>query len=291
MTFTIDERPTDRGEAAPVAVMTGARADAMEILGVSLRAGSWWSEGATHVAVISQTAAMRYFGGVGRAIGRHLSIQGGEKPITFQIIGVGSDIANTNRTEPAPPRVWIPMPPSTRRMTFIVESPEPAALASRIRTVAASTVPTIPIEDLQTLAEAMRRAEASDYVVIGVLAALAVVALLLATSGLFGVISFTVAQRTPEFGTRMALGAGTWDVMRLVAGQSLGLVAIGLAVGLAGGIAVGFAMGSLLFGLSPADPRTLAEIAALLTAVAALATAIPAQRAARIDPVIALRSE
>jgi hypothetical protein len=87
--------------------------------------------------------------------------------------------------------------------------------------------PAVPIEALQTFTEAIRIAEASDYLIIGVLATFAVVALLLATSGLFGVISFTVAQRTPEFGTRMALGASSWDVIRLVARQSLGLAVVG----------------------------------------------------------------
>lgn len=288
-TFTVDDLPVLPGTATPFAVISGVKADTMDVLGVPLRAGKWWAEGATNVAVISQTTAMRYFDGVEKAVGRHLSVKSGDSRITYQIVGVGADIANTDRTEAPPPRVWIPLPQTVRRMTFIVESNDPSALASRVRTVAASTLPAIPIENLQTLSEAMRRAEASDYVIIGVLAAFAMVALLLAASGLFGVISFTVTQRTPEFGTRMALGASVWDVIRLVARQSLFMVAIGLVIGLAGGIGVGFAMGSVLYGTSPADPATMLQVVALLTGVALLATALPAWRAARIDPVIALR--
>jgi ABC-type antimicrobial peptide transport system permease subunit len=117
------------------------------------------------------------------------------------------------------------------------------------------------------------------------------IALLLATSGLFGVISYTVAQRTPEFGTRMALGASAWDVISLVARQSLALALIGLTVGLIGGVGVGFTMGSLLYGTSPADAATLAGVSVLLTLVSFVATAIPAWRASRIDPVIALRAD
>jgi putative ABC transport system permease protein len=289
--FAVDDRPVLRGVATPMAVMTGARADGIDILGVPLRAGSWWSEGDMNVAVIGHTTASRYFDGVDRAVGRHLSIQSGDKRITYRVVGVCGDIANTDRTEAAPARIWIPMPPSTRRITFIVDSPEPSTLLAAIRMAAASTVPSVPIENLQTLPEAMRLAEASDYVIIGVLAAFAGVAMLLATSGLFGVISFTVAQRTSEFGTRMALGAGVGDVMRLVARQSLRMVATGLVVGLAGGIGIGFLMGSLLFGLSPADLQTLMAVASLQLIVAAIATAIPALRASRIDPVIALRGD
>ena len=117
------------------------------------------------------------------------------------------------------------------------------------------------------------------------------VALLLATSGLFGVVSYTVAQRTAEFGTRMALGASAWDVVHLVARQSLGLAIVGLMAGLAGGIGVGFLMGNMLYGTSPMDPATLSGVAAMLAAVTLIATVFPAWRASRIDPMVALRAE
>jgi putative ABC transport system permease protein len=289
--LAVDDRTVAPGEPTPMAVVTGARADAATALGVGLRGGRWWAEGSTHEAVISQTTAMRYFDGVDRAIGRHFSIQSGDARPVYQVVGVSADVANTDRTSLAPARAWIPMRPETRRMTFIIEAQDPGALAASVRSVAASVAQALPIENLQTFSEAIRKAEASDYVIIGVLSGFAIVALLLATSGLFGVVSYTVAQRTAEFGTRMALGAGAWDVIRLVARQSLGLAAIGLIVGLAGGVAVGFAMGSLLFHTSPADPVTLSAVAALLTLVSLLATALPAWRASRVDPVVALRSE
>ncbi len=289
--ITVDERPTQPGAPTPTAIVTGGRADAAGTLGVSLRAGAWWVEGTSGGAVISQTAAERYFDGVEGAIGRHLSLQGDDARGVYQVVGVSTDIANTDRTEAAPARIWIPMSPATRRMTFIIEGPDPGALASGVRTVVASVAPAVPVENLRTFTEAIRRAEASDYVIIGVLGGFAIVALLLATSGLFGVVSYTVAQRTAEFGTRMALGAGAWDVICLVARQSLGLVAIGLLVGLAGGIGVGFTMGSMLYGTSPADPATLGGVAAMLVMVTLIATALPAWRASRIDPVVALRAE
>jgi ABC-type antimicrobial peptide transport system permease subunit len=137
----------------------------------------------------------------------------------------------------------------------------------------------------------MRRAESSDYAVIFILAAFAVLAMVVATTGLFGVVSYSVAQRTPEFGTRIALGAPAATVVGLVARQSLSLFAIGLTLGLAGGVTVAFGMQNLLFGVTPTDPATLASVTGLLLVVAVLATALPAWRASRVDPVIALRAE
>ena len=126
---------------------------------------------------------------------------------------------------------------------------------------------------------------------IGLLAGFAGLALLLASTGLFGVVSYTAAQRTAEFGTRIALGARAIDLVYLVARSAAILLAIGLSIGLAGGISVGFMMKGMLDGLSPMDPLSLATVIALLSLVTITATAIPAWRAARIDPAIALRAE
>jgi putative ABC transport system permease protein len=155
----------------------------------------------------------------------------------------------------------------------------------------AANAAAVPIEYLMTFDEALARAASSDYAVIGMLSGFAVLALVLASTGLFGVVSYAVAQRTPEFGTRMALGARSADVVRLVAKESLLLLAIGLSIGLAGGIGVAFTMESVLYGLSPTDPLTIGSVVALLSIVTITATALPAWKASRIDPVVALRSE
>ena len=116
-------------------------------------------------------------------------------------------------------------------------------------------------------------------------------AVLLASAGLFGIVSYTAAQRTAEFGTRMALGASAWDVIRLVSRQSLTWMTIGLVIGLGAAFALTRLLETLLFGISATDWATYTEIAALLAAVALLACYLPARRATQVDPMIALRCE
>src|SRR5688572_1299588 len=289
--LTVDNNVPIAREAQPTAVVTGISHDAGRALGLRLLTGEWWSDGSRDVAVISEAAARRYFGGVEHAIGRFLTVSQDDRLIRARVIGVSSDVANTDRTVSPPARVWLPLDPRARRFAYVVKAQNPAALSSSVRTVVATHAPAVPIEYLMTFDAALAQAASSDYAVIGMLAGFAVLALVLASTGLFGVVSYTVAQRTAEFGTRMALGARAVDVVRLVAKESLVLLAIGLGIGLAGGIGVAFAMQSVLYELSPTDPVSIATVIALLSLVTMTATALPAWKASRIDPVIALRAE
>jgi putative ABC transport system permease protein len=289
--LTIDNSAPDPKAAQPTAVITGLDAAAGAALGLRLLAGEWWTDGARDVAVISETAARRYFGGIEQAVGRFVSLSNGDQLARARVIGVSSDVANTDRTQAPSARVWLPLDPEARRFAYVVKAQNPAPLASSVRTVVAANAAAVPIEYLMTFDEALARAASSDYAVIGMLSGFAVLALVLASTGLFGVVSYAVAQRTPEFGTRMALGARSADVVRLVAKESLLLLAIGLSIGLAGGIGVAFTMESVLYGLSPTDPLTIGSVVALLSIVTITATALPAWKASRIDPVVALRSE
>jgi ABC-type antimicrobial peptide transport system permease subunit len=211
--------------------------------------------------------------------------------MSARIVGVSSDIAHTDRTSAPPPRVYLPLTERSRRLSYVIRAGDPSAITPGIRSTVASTAAAVPIDFLETLDESLRQAASSDYVIIGALTGFALLALLLASAGLFGVISYGVAQRTAEFGTRMALGASAGDVVRLVARQSLTFLAIGVAIGLSVGIAIGFMMAGSMPGVSPLDPLSLGAVLALLTVVTLLATAIPAWRAAHIDPVVALRAE
>jgi putative ABC transport system permease protein len=287
--LTVNQANLPPGDATPTVVATGVSDEIAPVLGVTLLAGQWWSEGTTDAAVVSRETAVRYLGGVERAIGQTVAVTGGAP---LRVVGVSKDVVSTDITAQIPSRMWTALPDSARRLTFAVKAQgDPAQLTGGVRTAIARTAPAVPLESLQTLDAAFREAASSDYVIIGVLAGFAILALILAATGLFGVVSFAAAQRTAEFGTRMALGASALDVVALVARQSIRLLVVGLSIGLAGGIAVGFAMQSSLFGLSPMDPVTIGGVAALLTTVTLVATAFPAWRAGRIDPIAALRAE
>lgn len=289
--LAIDGAPPAPQESRPTAVVTKASHDLDRTLGLRMLAGEWWKEGESGVAIISDETATRYFGGHERAMGRRVSLMQGDQVLETRVVGVVSDVAHTNRTLLPPPRVWVPLDAQTRRYTYLVRAENPAALASSVRSVVAATAAAVPMEYLQTFDESLADAASSDYAVIGLLAGFAALALVLASTGLFGVVSYTAAQRTAEFGTRIALGARAGDVARLVARDSARLLVVGLSIGLAGSIGVGFLMKGMLYGLSPMDPTTLGSVVALLSVVTITATALPAWRASRIDPVVALRSE
>jgi predicted permease len=289
--FTVDGVTLQPGESAPSAVVTTMSTEGHDALGLRLLSGAWWTSNETDAAVVSRETATRYFGGVESAVGRSFAYRLGQAQHHVRITGVSSDVLFMDFTKPGV-RVWVPMAQPPRRVTYLLRTVGDAALISgAARASIAASAPAIPIEGMETYAQGFKRARSSDDIIIGVLGGFAVVALLLASAGLFGIVSYTAAQRTAEFGTRMALGASAWDVIRLVSRQSLTLMTIGLAVGLIGGIGVGGAMRGMLNGLSPADPLSLTIVSGLLIVIALIATAIPALRAARIDPVIALRAD
>ena len=266
--FAIDGASSAAGEAPPTAIVTGVTEAWPSVVGLRLRTGAWWKVGEDHVAVVSVAAADRYLGGVASALGRRLTLSHGAGPLTVRVVGVSADVVGGDMARQAPARVWIPLEPSTRRITYVLKADADAdGLTADIRSVVATTAPAVPIENLRRLDEALAQAASSDYVVIGMLGMFAGVALILAASGLFGVVSFGTAQRTAEFGTRMALGASAWSVAMLVVRQSGVLLAIGLTMGLAAGVGLGNAMGGILNGVSPVDPVTLVGVTLLLVVV------------------------
>jgi ABC-type antimicrobial peptide transport system permease subunit len=148
-----------------------------------------------------------------------------------------------------------------------------------------------PLYDVKTMEGALFEAQASNRVITGLFVMFAAVALGLATVGLYGLISYTVSQRTREIGVRLALGARRGDILRLVLGQGLRLAALGLALGMLLGLGLSRVMASALAGVSATDPVTFTVVPVVLGLVALVATAIPARRAARCDPAVVLRAE
>jgi putative ABC transport system permease protein len=168
---------------------------------------------------------------------------------------------------------------------------DPKLLAQALQKEIHSIDPDIPISEVETMDAYVSASVAAPRFNTILLAGFAGLALLLAGVGIFGVISYSVAQRTQELGIRRALGADSWSVMRLVLTQGLGLAGIGLIIGLAGAFALTRLLDSLLFGITATDPMTFGVVIAILAAVAGLASYLPARRAATVDPLVALRYE
>jgi ABC-type antimicrobial peptide transport system permease subunit len=179
-------------------------------------------------------------------------------------------------------------------MTLLVQSSgSPLSLAPAIRSTVASLDASLPIFDVRTMDEHLRNGQAFLFTRIGAAFAsvFGLLALVLAMIGVYGVVSYAVAQRTREIGIRIALGASASGVLRLVVRQGMVPAVLGVLVGLVGALAVTRLMSGLLYGVSATDPITFALVTIVLTLVALVACVVPARRAARVDPVVALRSE
>jgi putative ABC transport system permease protein len=166
-----------------------------------------------------------------------------------------------------------------------------AAVANAVRAAVHSLDPELPIGDVEALERTVERVTGQPRFRAFLIGSFAVAALLLAAVGLYGLISYTVAQRAPEIGVRLALGATPLQVGRLILGQGLALAGAGVVLGLAGAIAATRLLEGLLYSVSTTDPTVYTVLAGLLLAIAALACYVPARRAMRVDPVVALRSE
>ena len=176
-------------------------------------------------------------------------------------------------------------------MLAVQTSVPPGSLTSAIREQVRALDPDQPVSNIRTMDELLDRALSQAKFSLLLFGLFAALALVLAAIGIYGVMTTAVTQRTHEIGLRMALGAQKRDVLRMVIGQGMILVLIGIAAGLASAVALTRLMATLLFGVSPTDPMTLAVITSLLAVVAMLACYIPARRATKVDPMVALRYE
>jgi putative ABC transport system permease protein len=167
----------------------------------------------------------------------------------------------------------------------------PAQLGDSVRTVVESLTPNVPVHSIITMDQVVKRSMANRRFSLELLGVFATAALLLAAIGIYGVMAYSFSQRTHEVGVRVALGAQRLDILRMAVGEGMLVVAIGLVVGIAGAVAVTRVFRSTLFGVDATDPITLAVVAGILASVALLACYIPARRATRVDPLVALRVE
>ncbi|KPJ86387.1 MAG: hypothetical protein AMS18_15660, partial [Gemmatimonas sp. SG8_17] len=215
--------------------------------------------------------------------------------LDMQIVGLIGDAKYSQVKQETPPLFFTPyrqMEESMGFMTFYVRtSVEPASVIRAIPNVIKRLDGNLPVEDLKTLQQQVRENVTGDRIIGTLSASFAVLATLLAAMGLYGVLAYTVAQRTREIGLRMALGADSRRVRRMVLWQVGRMMLVGGVLGIAAGLLLGRAARSLLFGVEATDPLVVASVAVLLTGVALGAGYIPALRASRVDPMRALRYE
>ena len=294
LTFDLEGRlATDdgNGDVQPFRVTPGH----FDVLRIPLRKGRLLEEGdaasATPVAVVNEELVRRFLGGQD-PIGRRIQVADGSASASL-IVGVVGNVAQEEVSAAPYAQVYQPMAQGpTRGVRVAVRtSGNPMTVANQARAALASVDPQLPLTKVRTMEDRLSGSLTQPRVSMAVLALFALLALVLAAIGIYGVLSYAIARRTREIGIRIALGAQPGDVRRLVIGEGMRPVIAGVALGVAGALALTRVMRTLLYGVSPSDPGTLAAVALLLTAVALVAAWLPARRATRVDALDALRSE
>jgi ABC-type antimicrobial peptide transport system permease subunit len=257
-------------------------------------------EGAPFVVVINETFARTYFSNV-EPMGRRLLMAANSRTtaatlvtdVPWEVVGVVADEGLSPWTRAAEPMIYATREqnPSDYVAMVVRGTVDPARLHESIRKAVSEVDRDQALSNVQSLDQLTTNSMASDRVRSLLLAAFAAVAVALAAVGLYGVLAYTVVQRTREIGIRAALGASTASLVALVVRQGMLMTGWGLAVGLGGGLIVSRLLTAFLFGVGPSDPTTIAAVAGMMAAVALTACYIPARRAAKVDPLIALRSE
>ena len=295
--FQIEGRPVPRSEE-PIVHLRCIGQNYFRTMRIPLIAGrpldSRDTRDSVPVVVINQTLARRYFPNenpIGKRIEPGLADRG--EPVMREIVGVVGDVRHRVLWRSPDPEAYVPYDQvSLGGMTLVVRSQgDPRSLLSAMRGQVRQLDAELPLFNVRTLDEYISGSVAQRRFMAMLLAIFAGVAMLLAAVGLYGVMSYGVAQRTHEIGVRMALGAESSHVLRLVVGQGLRLTVLGLALGCLAALAASRLLSSMLFGVAGNDPATFAAVAALFLGVALAACYIPALRAARVDPLVALRHE
>jgi putative ABC transport system permease protein len=291
------ERDPRPGATLPTARITVASPSYFATLGVPLRHGRAFAGtdvlDAPPVAVVNQAFASRYLAG-SDAVGQRIAIGSPERPRRWAtIVGVVADHRNSGVARPVRPEIFIPVRQQTawNQLFLLVRGDRAGALVSPVRSAVTALDPEQPVYAVQTLEEALTESSFQQRISAMLLGIFAAVALALAAIGIYGVMAYTVSARTQEMGVRLAMGAQRRDVIWMIVRQVLVLSITGLLLGTAGVLAAGKALSGLLYGVRPSDPLTMVVVTGLLCGVALLAASGPAVRAARVDPIDALRYE
>jgi putative ABC transport system permease protein len=246
-------------------------------------------EGSPLVVIVNEELARRYYGG--NAVGKRLQI--GSNVPSREIVGVARTAKYRNLREPPLPFIYIPFGQEyLSGMALLVRTKgDPEEIVGSLHNEMRALNKDVPLFSVQTMSERIGGQLAADRMIAVLLSVFGGGALLLAAIGIYGVMGYAVAQRTHEIGIRLALGAEQRDILRLIVGQGMVLIAIGAGIGLAITLAATQVLKSLLFGVSATDPLTFASVIVVLVGVALLACYLPARRATKVDPLEALRYE
>jgi putative ABC transport system permease protein len=286
------------GKDAPVRIMYQSivRPDYFKVMGIPIRKGRDFNTHDTHdgprVAIVSESAARKMWPGK-EPIGQRFKWAHEDTAGYMTVVGVVADVRQHIQLKKDPETIYCPHSQSVVQTLFLVvkHTGPPGALATAIRRTIQSRDADMPFYDVRTMNEWLKYSLWEDRIYASLMSVFAVLALTIAAIGIYGVMAYTVAQRTQEIGIRMALGAARSDVMRMVVVQAARLTLLGIGIGLAGAFAVTRGLASQLFGVSPYDPPTFVGVTVILAFSALIAAWVPADRATRVDPMVALRSE
>jgi putative ABC transport system permease protein len=296
--FDIEERPVPTGQQ-PVAEVNVVTPDYFQAMRTPIRRGRAFTDrddrNGPPVVIVTESFAKQYFPGedpVGKRITPNGSIDPGKPPVR-EIVGVIADMHLISLRLPPKPQIYIPHQQfAIQTMSIFVRTQiDPQSLTAALRRAVAEIDKDVPVYRTKTLADYMSGSIAQPRLNAMLVTLFAVIALLLAAAGIFGVMSYSVTQRTQEIGIRLALGAQRHDVLRLIILQGMRFVGAGLFVGLIGVFVCSRLLRSFLFGIGATDLRTMLGVTLILAGVAFIACFVPARRATLVDPIRALRAE
>jgi putative ABC transport system permease protein len=297
--ITIEGLAND-SERAPVAEIVSISPDYFPLLKTPLLQGRFFSEGddsqGQRVALVNQTMARKYWPQA-EAVGQHFQFTGLAPTSTntrsIAIVGVVGDIKSDGLDAAAAPRIYLPayQSPNYGMVVYLRTKADIGALGDMVRREVQSVDPSIPVFGERTMNDLMANYLAQRKFALELLGVFAGVALLLASIGIYGVMAYTFTRRINEIGIRMAMGAQRRDILKIALGEGARIVAFGLLAGLVGSLLLTRFLQTMLFDVKATDPSTFAAISGLLAAVATAACFIPARKATRVDPLVALRHE
>jgi putative ABC transport system permease protein len=292
MPFVVEGRPPVTRDQMPLADFRRVNQSYLNAMRIPLLRGRQFTEQEVRetakVLIVSKQLVDTAFPNED-ALGKRLIT--GFKGEPYEIIGIAGDLLHQSLGGPTTPAMYFPMRQSGRMNLVVRTKGDPMSIAGSLRNAVHAIDPDQPVSAMRPMTEWLDSSVTPSRSLTTLFGLFAALAMILAATGIYGVMSYSVAQRTHEIGVRMALGARRADVLKLVVGQGMLLTLIGVAIGLLAAYGLTRVMATLLFGVTARDPITFAVVAALLTTVALVACLVPARRATKVDPLVALRYE